>query len=717
MKITSSKFFIALAATGLCTDLLIFGIFHSPLLQIVLPTTFLTIIPGFLLLLILKIKTDNFWENALYCLGLSLTFLMGSGLFINYLLPLFGIHEPLSRLPLLVYFNVILLIFGGISFRRTKSACMQIRLSLPSLLNLLFFIYPVIILAFSIMGAISLNNGASNFFTMIMLAAIAVYVILVIIFRQRINPNLFPLSLFFIALSLLLMTSLRGWYITGHDIQREYFVFQLTKNIHLWDISLLRDPYNACLSLTILPTIYSAFLPISDMYIYKIIYQVIFAFSLIALYLAFTKYTRKIIAFLSVFYFLSFPTFINDMPMLNRQEIALVFFALIMLLLFNKNYSPKIKTILFLLFSFSLVISHYSTSYIAIALFAVTYLLSCLLRQITKQKYNLTFLMVFGLALFIFVWNSQITKTSFGLTSLVSQTWQNIGKSFSQDLKSGDTLYSLFSWKVLDKNKLLNDYVTSETNFVKRGADPGLYYPQNIYSQYPVKLVEDDVLSPTSLGSYFQKYLFDTFKFNYYLRQGIAKIIQLFVVIGFVLVIFKRSKYIKNIDPEFVLLIAVNILMLGLLIILPLFSVDYGTLRFYQQTLVILALPTLIGSLVFPGFPGEKIRLFLSSAIFIIFFLSLSGFIPQLLGDYYPQLNLNNQGPYYDSDYTHQSELFMTRWLTRTSASSTNIQTGESLRFKMLAINQQGTSSIQMLPSTIKKGRFCLSGLCQRQSS
>ena len=35
--------------------------------------------------------------------------------------------------------------------------------------------------------------------------------------------------LFLMSVALLFMTSLRGWYVTGHDIQTEYHVFRLTE--------------------------------------------------------------------------------------------------------------------------------------------------------------------------------------------------------------------------------------------------------------------------------------------------------------------------------------------------------------------------------------------------------------------------------------------------------------------------------------------------------
>ena len=52
-------------------------------------------------------------------------------------------------------------------------------------------------------------------------------------------------AIYCVSLALLLMTSLRGWYTTGHDIQREYRMFELTLTNGNWRMSRFKDAYNA----------------------------------------------------------------------------------------------------------------------------------------------------------------------------------------------------------------------------------------------------------------------------------------------------------------------------------------------------------------------------------------------------------------------------------------------------------------------------------------
>ena len=77
------------------------------------------------------------------------------------------------------------------------------------------------------------------------------------------------------SLALLLMTSLRGWYVTGHDVQTEYLVFELTKQLSRWKVSTFPDAYNACLSITILPTMILRWTRVGDPYVFKVLFQVL----------------------------------------------------------------------------------------------------------------------------------------------------------------------------------------------------------------------------------------------------------------------------------------------------------------------------------------------------------------------------------------------------------------------------------------------------------
>ena len=211
-------------------------------------------------------------------------------------------------------FDVLLLLLFVFAWVRTKHLEIKVQLPRRSNIEKVLYTLPVFFPILATLGAIVLNNGGSNILTLILLGAIAVYSLLLVLFRDKIAVDLYPYAIFFIGLACLFTTSLRSWYIAGHDIEREFYVFQLTNAHHLWNMAFYPDAYNACLSITILPTILTNLLSIQDMYVYKVIFQILFATTPVIVFFIMRNYTTPVLAFLSAFIFISFPTFFNDMP-------------------------------------------------------------------------------------------------------------------------------------------------------------------------------------------------------------------------------------------------------------------------------------------------------------------------------------------------------------------------------------------------------------------
>ncbi len=369
------------------------------------------LLPGFLISLILRIRKLSFWENLLFIVGLSIAFLEFGGLLLNILLPLFGVENPLAFQNIVFGFDIYILLLFIFAWIRTK---------------------PVL----ATLGAIVLNNGGSNILTLILLGAIAVYSLLLVLFRDKIAVDLYPYAIFFIGIASLFTTSLRSWYISGHDIEIEFYVFQLTNTHHIWNMAFFQDTYNACLSITILPTILTNLLAIPDMYVYKVIFQILFATSPVLVFFIVRNYTTPVFAFLSAFLFMSFPTFFSDMPMLNRQEIGFIFFGLALYMMLERNRTQQFSTksgilplselsfsmrrILFIIFALSVIVSHYSTNFVLLGLIAFVYVLTLIIsRSFMKNTFALSMrrilLIVFALSV-IFSHDS----TNFVLLGLIA---------------------------------------------------------------------------------------------------------------------------------------------------------------------------------------------------------------------------------------------------------------------------------------------------------
>jgi len=647
----------------------------------------LVCVPGLLTIIALRLFALDPWTYIGLTVGFGLLELMFVGLIGNTLLPFVGIARPLEAQVLISGLSIMMVALAILCFVRVREVTVSVgRIALfTSLRDALFAYTPAVFPLMSIVGARTLNEGGSNAFILSMLAGVAIYSAVLIRYSSKLGRSVIPTALFFITLALLLMTSLRGSFVTGHDIQREYSVFQLTKSAGLWSIMSLRDAYNACMSITIVPTIFSNLLSIADPYVYKALFQILFAIVPGIVYMTAQRYVGATAALLSALYFIAFPTFFTDMPFLNRQEIAFIFLSLMVYVIFDERIALKARRLLFAALGLGMVLSHYSTTYTVIALLAFVVAAGPIVQSVrrlsaqyglarlsTIAKWNaeavqsrnrITLGMLAALVAASFLWSSVLTDTSSNsLYRVVTETIKVMRDTTREDAKSSDVLYSLFSWKQLDANALLKEY--EDTTIARASETPAGTYYESARGRYPISLATPDVLPLTRIGRTLSAGI-DVPEFNYAFRQSSAKLIQILVVIGFVVVLWSSRFCKKPLDSEFVLMGAGSLILLAAIVVLPVLSVEYGLLRAFQQSLVFLSIFIVIGSLGFVAYARESVRVGFAGALTVIFLLSSTGVFTQLLGGYDPQLHLNNSGIYYDRYYVHASELKAIEWLAQ----------------------------------------------------
>ncbi|HJQ08688.1 MAG TPA: DUF2206 domain-containing protein [Candidatus Saccharimonadales bacterium] len=709
----------------------------------ILGFSFLTVVPGALIVHLLRLDGMNIWGKLGLSVGLSILSIMSVALLGNTILPYFGIDRPLDRPVLLAELSVFIYVLLATALYRWlpwQYMKLTIRRYGPfeSWHDALLALFPLTFVGMSILGANSLNNGGSNLITFSMLASMGAYSGLLVYYAKRVGANVLPTAIFLMGLSLLLMTSLRGWYVTGHDIQREYRVFELTKHNGVWDIGSFRDAYNACMSITALPTVFDNILKIADPYVYKVLFQLIFAVVPAMVYLIVRRYASAAIAFLSALYFMAFPTFFGDMPMLNRQEIAFLFLALMLYILFHNRIALRLRQVLFVLLGIGMVLSHYSTTYmvIAVLLFAVVArpLFAALARRLSRRKLfkqsavaalrqdrlhgrpHLTVIMVVVLAVASFVWSGVLTDTSGNsISRVVGQTLAVMRNTAEEDARSGDVHYSVFSWQKVDLDNELRSYEKRVVSPARDRAAEDTYYDPATYEKYGIKATGDTKMPLTPLGSALDKAGVDVASFNYLFRQFSARLLQVLIIIGFIYLLF-RARHTKIFDTEFMLLAAGSLLLVLSQVVLPVLSIEYGLLRAFQQSLIFLGMFVVIGSLVMMVKVKETAKLALTTGIAIVFMLSSTGVFTQALGGYYPQLHLNNAGTYYDIYYLHSSEVRGIDWLAQQLKKETlqqeyqsEVQTDRYSFNKVRSIRQINLLN-DIYPSLVRQGSYVYLG-------
>ncbi|HEY0196101.1 MAG TPA: DUF1616 domain-containing protein, partial [Methanobacterium sp.] len=393
------------------TDLSI--ILNVPILREALSFIFFTIVPGFLVFLILNLKKINPVKKIVLSVGLSISFLMIIGLALNSLYPL--LNQPLSFAPVFITLNLFVILLATAAYwcnRKALDDNFGFKLDLNGKLKaplIFLFLFPLL----AILGTYLMNTAQNNILLLAMLILIPPYLVAVVYLRDRIHSNTYPLALWLIGLSLLLMHGLTSNHLLGIDVHLEYYSFQLTQLGYHWDLNTYYNPYNACMSITILPMIYHVLSGMGGEYIFKLFMAIIGSILPLIVYLVAKKYIAAKYAFLAALLFIFQLFFINLLGAV-RQEIAIIFFFLTIMVVFDTKIDKWLRKALIVLFIFSTLISHYSTAYVAFLLILPILLYPFFKNLIKERKLVFTNFDILIISLILIaIWYFFVAKVQF----------------------------------------------------------------------------------------------------------------------------------------------------------------------------------------------------------------------------------------------------------------------------------------------------------------
>jgi uncharacterized membrane protein len=382
---------------------------NFPVVRAVVGIAYLTIIPGLIITKLLKLDNLSTLEQILYTVGFSVAFLMIAGLIINQFGYLIGLDFPLATLPLSLFINTLVIIGATATYLRRdriKPVSSAPKTSFSRSMLLLALI-PVL----SIIGVLLVNATGNNFLLLIMILAIAgVFVASVFSSRSPKSPSFYAFAVAMIALALLMHVSLVSNYILpyGGDSPVELYVFRGTELSSHWNpIFMIPNDeaygrYNAMLSITILPTVYSNMLGMDPTWVFKLIYPLIFTLVPVGLYLLWQPYIGKKLSFVAAFLFMAQSTFFTEMLALNRQMIAELFFVLLLLILLNKKITRESKFVGFAVLSFGLIFSHYALAEIFLFFIFAAWAVSVF--YIRRPSFNLQLSLIVFFFVAMFLW-------------------------------------------------------------------------------------------------------------------------------------------------------------------------------------------------------------------------------------------------------------------------------------------------------------------------
>ena len=487
---------------------------------------YLTFIPGFVIVKLLKQDNLGLVETVLFSVGLSVAFVMLAGLVVNEVGLFVGVRQPLQPSLLVLVFSGFVLLGTLTCYFRGSHDLQPVGLTKGAIVKLFVLcLLPVL----TVVGTYVANvTGNISVLLLALVAVLAVF--LGAVFSKRlINPKFYLIMVLLIAITLLFQYSLTSNYVQGLDIKTEYYLATITKDSGFWNVSatftnLDFGKFYNTLSVTILPTIYSNILNMNISWVFKIVYPLIFALVPLALYLLWRGKFGVAVAFISAFFLMSQITFYAEMFALARQMIAELFFVLLFIILFSKSISSRNVKILFVIFGFCLIVSHYS---IAI-MFAFFISLMWLLGYFTKKpSRHLRLSMVILFLVLMISWFA-FTVSSAVLTTAV-QAANNIFSGFGNFF-----------------------------NPASRGT--GVLQGLGLSA------------APTPLND---------------VSRAVGYATEFFIVIGFLVLLLQRKK--KDFDFEYFLPSLASMIILAMCILLPNFANTFNMTRFYHVLLFFLA--------------------------------------------------------------------------------------------------------------------------------
>jgi uncharacterized membrane protein len=630
------------------------------------------LVPGGLLLVVLGGRQRRGWDLLLHAVALSLAVLIPVAAVLA-LLPGGRVTTGAS----LVAFDVVVTVLGAAAWWRRVPAEPRRRFRVRPHLDLGMVAAAVGVsagvnaVALAVFGARQLNTGGGPAPAIAALAAGVVAFVAAVVAARAGRSTAAATVIYLLGAAVLLATSLRGVGVTGHDIKIEYRVLLDTLESGSWVPGGPFPGYNSCLSLTVLPAMLAKLLGLSALDVFRVCFQLIFATVPVGAFLVARRLMPPGYAMLSGGLFVAFPTFVNDMPMLNRQEIALLFFTVGLLALLGTGGPAWRRGVLITIAAAGMTVSHYSSAAVAAALLAVAWLIRggrvAVARRRGVGRTPAPALWPAAVTLIVMVvgW-AALTGSATAFVGDLTATARAIGGKAT--VLSDSTRYSpVRAGAALDDTTALRAY--TERVAVQR-ADDGV---RPAPASCTTTVLPADALPPTALGRATTAVGLSPDTLNTRIRHGFVLLFELGAVVGCVLLWWRRAVP----APQTTLMAELStagVVLLAAAVAVPQLTDSYGLLRIYQQLLPVLGIAVVVTMVTVVhaagrfaarrGLPAPRSTVAVVATVVVAACLiTTSGLLPRLLGGYPPQLNLADAGPYFRGYLAEPDDVAAARWI------------------------------------------------------
>jgi uncharacterized membrane protein len=604
------------------------------------------IVPGVILLRALRVPGHIVSSFPVYIPCASIIVLFSSGLAVDLLGPLLGVKAPIRAGPLLISLEIICAALLALS----RNAPSNVDIQWSSLGNPVRFVWPLIVPLIAAAGALRLNSGHGNGIALAALSASIVMIIVAVIFSFKTENTLLAVILYATELATMWSFSLRSDLVYGFDISTEYYDMHRAVLTGIWSTAHPGDPYGAMLSITVLPAELHFLSGVPDLMVLKLVYPVISALLPVGVFGLARRVLSRRWAFAAAAAIVMQASFAQELPALARQQIALLFFIAVVMAMFDRRLHKRSQLTLVALLSLAMVLSHYSTTYVAILLFGLTLLLQWVtswLRRIPHMTGAIAVAFIVSLSGAV-LWYGPVTHSATGLSQF-AKTVNTAGLNLLPNRSLGENSFAAYLGGNTQTpisaeqyaRQVATEYVSND-RFITPLTDAGQYPLRN--SAPPVPPVR--------------------WKAGYTaLRLGpliVQQLVYLLSAVGCLMMILRRR---ASVVTRHIGLLALSaLLFLAMIRLSGTLAFAYNQERALLQAMTVLAIPLCWPLRHLAGRGKHKQAQIVVVAALVILFIGTSGMLGAIMGGG-TTANLTNSGEDFDRFYITVPELASARWL------------------------------------------------------
>jgi hypothetical protein len=406
----------------------------------VLLVPLLLVVPGLILLRALRVPGTVVAAFPAYVPCASIIVLFGSGLAVDIAGPVIGINAPLRTAPVLAGLEIITGALLAVSVSAPADATVQ----WDSLARPQGFAWPLILPLAAAAGALRLNSGHGSAVAVLAVCGLVIMLITAAVISGRLSETVLRIILHAAGLAAGWSYSLRGDGVYGFDISTEYQRLQQTITTGIWHAAHPNDAYGAMLSVTVMPAELHFLSGISGLLVFKLVYPVVYAFFPVAIFDLARRVLSPLWAFVAAAFTIGQYAF-TEIISLARQEVGLIFFVALIAAMLDTRMKRSSQWPLLALLSLAMVLSHYSTTYVAITVIGLMLPLQLAFSRFSAiPRVTGSVAVAFVVALIgAIIWYLPVTQSDSHLLQ-VSQTIQTQGLNFLPNRVPGGSFLSAY---------------------------------------------------------------------------------------------------------------------------------------------------------------------------------------------------------------------------------------------------------------------------------